>query len=53
MKINIEQIIKNKPENLTPLEELRYYYLQSAKIFSYNRDFENAKNYRSSYANVQ
>ncbi len=43
MKISIEQVIKDKPDNLTPLEELRYFYLQMGTKFSYNRDFLNAK----------
>lgn len=46
MKISIEQVIKDKPDNLTPLEELRYFYLQMGTKFSYNRDFLNAKNYQ-------
>lgn len=46
MKISIEKIIKEIPENLTPREELRYLYLKLGNIFSYNRDFLNSKDYR-------
>lgn len=46
MKISIEQIIRDIPDNLTPIEELRYFYLQMGTKFSYNRDFLNAKNYQ-------
>ncbi len=34
------------PNNLTPIEELRYFYLQMGNVFSYNRDFLNAKSYQ-------
>lgn len=46
MKISIEQIIKEMPKNLTPEEELRYFYLREGSLFSYNRDFLNSSSYR-------
>ncbi len=44
MKISIEEIIKNSPQNLEPLEQVRYFYLQLGNILSYNRDYLNISN---------
>ena len=46
MKISINNILKNMPNNLSDLEKVRYIYIEIGKIFSYNRDFLYVSNYR-------
>lgn len=46
MKISIEQIKKEMPDNLTAIEEVRYIYLKLGNIMAYNRDFLNITDYR-------
>lgn len=46
MKISIKQIKKEMPDDLTPIEKVRYIYLKLGNIFSYNRDFLNITNYK-------
>jgi len=44
MKISIDQIKKEMPEGLEPIEKVRYLYLRLGNILSYNRDYLNIEN---------
>ena len=46
MKVSIDRILENMPNNLTDLEKVRYIYLKMGDIFSYNRYFLYINDYR-------
>ena len=46
MKVSIEKIIKNMPENLSNLEKTKYLYMEIGKVLSYNIEFKYCQDYR-------
>lgn len=46
MKISINDILSNMPENLSNIEKVRYIYLQIGKIFSYEREYLYTQDFR-------
>ena len=46
MKVSIEKIIKDMPENLSDLEKAKYLYMEIGKVLSYNLEFKYCQDYR-------
>lgn len=39
MKVSVQKILKEMPDNLSGIEKLRYLYLELGNVFSYNRKY--------------